>query len=165
MQSDYNKIFKYKDGWLYWKVKINSNKINIGDLAGTASIDGYITVMIDGVRRQAHLIIWEMHNSSVPNGYTVDHIDRVRYNNKIENLRLATITENRYNTDKSIRNTSGFKGVYFYKNRNKYVAQITFNKKQKLLGRFDDPRAAAICYNTAASLLHGEFACLNSIEK
>jgi hypothetical protein len=163
-EVDYNKIFIYIDGWLYWNIEIDSNKIKIGDLAGTLTHDGYIQIMLNGVRRQAHLIIWEMHNGPIPNGYTLDHIDRVKHHNKLENLRLASVTENRYNTAISSRNTSGYKGVYFDKRRNKWVAQITVNKKQMLLGRFEDPREAAICYNTAAEELHGEYACLNEIK-
>lgn len=164
VEVNYNDIFEYNEGWLFWKIEIDSNKINIGDLAGTLTSDGYVSVMYEGVRRQAHLIIWEMHNGPVPDDYFLDHIDRIKSNNKLENLRLATVSENRCNTAISVRNTSGFKGVYFDKKRNKYVAQITVNGRQFNLGRFDDPRDAALCYNTAAEDLHGEFACLNVLE-
>jgi len=94
----------------------------------------------------------------------VDHIDRDPLNNRRENLRLATASENLRNQSKHKDNTSGFKGVSFHKPMQKWQAQIAVNHKQIYLGCFDTAAAAAAAYDTAAQSLHGTFACVNDAE-
>ena len=97
-------------------------------------------------------------------GEQVDHIDRDPLNNRRENLRLATGSENMRNLVKHKDNTSGYKGVYFHKGTRKWQAKIAVNHKQIHLGLFDTPEAAAAAYDTAALVLHGTFACVNDAE-
>jgi hypothetical protein len=66
----------------------------------------------------------------------VDHIDRNKQNNRIENLKWATNSENQINTGLNITNTSGVKGVCFHKSKNKYQAYIYKNGKLTTLGRY-----------------------------
>jgi hypothetical protein len=98
--TDYNEIFEYRDGKLFWKIR-PANCIQIGDEASANSIDtdGYKVLGFKGKTLKQHRIIWEMHNGKIPEGMQIDHIDRNRPNNLIENLRLATPSENRRNND------------------------------------------------------------------
>lgn len=94
-----------------------------------------------------------------------DHIDLNLNNNRKSNLRQATKSQNAMNKNAGKNNTSGYKGVSFVKNRNKYRAYITLNQKQYFLGYYDNAIDAARAYNKAALKLHGEFARLNEIKE
>lgn len=88
----------------------------------------------------------------------VDHKDRNPLNNTKENLRLCTPTQNQYNSKRHKHNTSGFKGVDFYKQSQKWRARIKINGKSIELGLYDDIADAAEAYKEAARKYHGEFA-------
>lgn len=68
-----------------------------GDTAGWLTQGGYYRVGVNGTKVQAHVIVWEMHHGAVPEGYEVDHRDRNRANNLIDNLRVVTHTYNMHN--------------------------------------------------------------------
>lgn len=91
----------------------------------------------------------------------IDHIDRNGLNNTRKNLRRATTEQNNYNVAPTTRNTSGYKGVYPY--RNKFVACI--RKSGKLIhgGSFKTAELAALKYNELALKHFGEFAYLNKV--
>lgn len=93
----------------------------------------------------------------------VDHEDRNGLNNRRENLRLATRSQNVWNRNTNSKNTSGYKGVFWYKRSQVWKAMITVHKHQKFLGYFHDPKDAARAYNKAALEHFGEFAVLNVI--
>ena len=74
----------------------------------------------------------------VPKGMQIDHLDHDRSNNRIENLRLVTHKENGRNISKKKNNTSGITGVRWNKARQKWVAQISINKKGIYLGLYNN---------------------------
>jgi hypothetical protein len=88
----------------------------------------------------------------------IDHINRIKTDNRINNLRLVTFAQNAQN--KAIYNTksslpkSGFKGVHWVKQSNKWKASIGYNKKNYHLGLFSDPEKAFLVYQDAAKKLH-----------
>lgn len=88
----------------------------------------------------------------------VDHIDGNTLNNTRANLRVCTHAENGKNLRKPITNTSGYKGVSYYKRSGKWMAYIMIEKKLKNLGYFDTPQLAHAAYCEAAKRIHGEFA-------
>jgi hypothetical protein len=94
-----------------------------------------------------------------PADLQVDHINRDRLDNRRENLRLATRSENQANKSIGHNNTSGYKGVTF--DRGKYDARIRYYGLRIRLGRYYDPVEAAMIYDCASRLLYGEFAGLN----
>lgn len=91
----------------------------------------------------------------------VDHRDRNPLNNQKENLRVCTGTENKRNIPKRKDNTTGFRGVY--RQNGKWSAKINHNWKAHFLGYFPTKQAAALAYNKAATVFHGEFAQLNAL--
>jgi hypothetical protein len=104
-----------------------------------------------------------MFNGPIPEGYYIDHIDGNPSNNKLENLRLANQKENSRNSKKPKNNTSGYKGVHWNKEKEKWQARVMINTITKHIGYFEDLIEAAKAYNEAALKYHGEFAKLNEI--
>lgn len=96
-----------------------------------------------------------------PDDKEVDHIDLNKLNNQKYNLRIATHSQNNHNTRMQKDNTSGYKGVYFRKDRGKFQSRIMNEGKEIKLGCFKSAIDAAKVYDEAAIKLHGEFARLN----
>ena len=90
----------------------------------------------------------------------VDHIDTNPLNNRRDNLRLATTSQNAMNKGKPVTNTSGFKGAHYHKLSRVWEAAITVNGKQKHLGSFGTAEEAYEAYCKAAKQYFGEFARL-----
>lgn len=106
-----------------------------------------------------HRIVLNVTNPKIQ----VDHIDGNPLNNTRKNLRLVNNSKNAQNRNAQKNNTTGFKGVRFHKQANKYTAQIGFKGKQLYLGCFEDPKDAAKAYNKKAKELFGEYANVNKI--
>ncbi len=105
------------------------------------------------------------HRNISIEGFQVDHKDRNPLNNQFENLRKATTQQNCRNTGISTRSTTGYKGVSFNRQRNKYLAFISLDSCRISLGSFLDPVEAAKAHDVAAKRFHGEFAVLNFPEE
>lgn len=88
----------------------------------------------------------------------VDHINLDPLCNTVENLRLANGSQNQANQSRRKDNSSGFKGVYWDKRGEKWVARVCLNGKAIYLGSFDTPEEAHAAYCVAAGKYHGEFA-------
>jgi hypothetical protein len=100
-----------------------------------------------------------------PRELQVDHINRNKLDNRKNNLRICSRAENRRNTPKNKNNTSGYKGVFYHGQMDKWRAQINYKGKSIYLGLFDSKHEAAKAYNKKAKELHGEFAYLNEIKE
>lgn len=157
-----------KNGKLYWKPRSGKwfktersfktwNARYAGKEAFTASLQGYKTGSINDVSLRAHRVIWAMTYGYWPKNQ-IDHIDGDRSNNRIENLREATNQENRINTGKRSNNKSGYKGVWWSKQKNRWVSEVKKGRIRKHLGYFVCPYAAHEAYKAASEELHGEFA-------
>lgn len=107
-----------------------------------------------------HRLVLELNNVEVPNKKLVDHINRNKLDNRLENLRIVDNTGNGANRA-IIPNSVGYKGVY--KNYNKWIAQVTILNKVTHLGRFNTPEEAAQAYNEAALHHYKECAVLNML--
>ena len=116
-------MFDYKEGELYWK-QPRYRKIKVGQKAGTRKPNGYVIVCVYRHLYRAHRLIWTMFNGEIPVGKFIDHIDRDRANNRLENLRLVDNSLNLRNAKTFRTNTTGVRGVYFDKGMKKYCARI-----------------------------------------
>ena len=96
-----------------------------------------------------------------PDNMVVDHINRNPLDNRRCNLRICTHTENTRNSGLSSLNTSGFKGVYYVKEMNKYRARLRSIGESISLGYFSNPIDAAIAYDKKAIEIYGEYAFTN----
>lgn len=129
-----------------------------GKLAGHIVPLGYRRIKFSGVHVLAHRIIWLLEKGDWPPDHlVVDHIDRNPRNNKIENLRLASCSQNIYNSKLNKRSKSGFKNVKFNKRDGKWWATISANRHQRLLGRFSSKEEAVEVAKAAMRSEYGEF--------
>lgn len=129
-----------------------------GTTVGYLCKDGYIQInLLDGSQRKAHRLAWLYMTGEFPNGI-LDHIDGDRTNNKWDNLREVTYSQNSMNSRFRKNNTSGYKGVSFDKKYQKYEAYIWKQNKKTNLGYFDSPEDAHAAYAKASEIIHGEYA-------
>ena len=91
----------------------------------------------------------------------VDHKNCNGMDNRRDNLRLATRSQNNQNRRIGIRNTSGFKGVSWDNGRRKWIATIKIHGRSKRIGQFSTPETAATAYAIASARIHGEFGRLH----
>lgn len=145
-----------KTGMLAWRVA-RSGTNGIGSIAGCVNENGYRRICIHGRRFLAHRLAW-LYVHGVWPANEIDHINGVRRDNRLANLREATRSENKRNEGANTRNTSGFKGVCWNKRERKWTAEIVVNGKRSFLGLFSTPKAAHVAYCAAAKRLHGKFA-------
>lgn len=110
-----------------------------------------------------HQAIIQLSGQIVQPGEEIDHKDGDGLNNLDDNLRICTHVQNSHNQGKHKNNTSGLKGVSWYKKINKWESYIGYNGRQEHLGYFNTKEDAARAYNVVAAKYFGEFAVLNEI--
>lgn len=159
-------LFDYKDGFLYWKIR-PANCVQIGDKAFSYSKrrsgDKYCTIIY--YKNYLHSrIVFLWHKGYLPK--MVDHKNRITLDDRIENLRETTSSQNMYNKTSHKNSTSQYLGVYKRGNSWRATIRVTIdNKPLKLnLGTFNIEKEAALAYNKEASKYHKEFANLNIID-
>jgi hypothetical protein len=156
----YSDLFFYKDGHLFWKIK----RRGLVHTRPVGSLNkNYKWIKSDLLPKQmgVHRVIWEMHNGPIPNGFVIDHIDRNTLNNSIENLRLATKSQNSMNAKgKAGKNSNLPKNVHVdwvYKGKIRYRAQVVANGKMHRLGNFINIADAELAAKELVKLHHGKF--------
>lgn len=141
--EDYERVNQYN-----WNVSITNNT----NYVQRASQRDPITKK----QKTIHLHSFILGNKP---GFIIDHKDRNGLNNQKYNLRFATYSENNKNSKSC--GSSNYLGVCWYNARNKWIAHITINGKNKYLGVFKNEIDAAKVYDNAAKIHHKEFANLN----
>lgn len=163
-------------GNLLWKKRLPSesqsqlganifNSIYEGKVAGSIMKIGYVGVSISvnkkSVPSYAHRIIWEMHNGPIPEGMVMDHINRVKTDNRIENLRMCTESENNRNKAPRPNTVSGYPGVSkrtdARRTHKKWRARIVVGGKELTVGTFRTPEEAWEARCEAVRAHYGEF--------
>lgn len=130
--------------------------------AGSLDERGYIRIGYKGKGYWAHRLAWLYVNGEFPPN-DIDHINRNKSDNRMDNLRLATRNMNNGNSGIWRTNTSGYRGVSFDKNSNKFECYIWKKDRKHHLGYFVDPAEAAKRYNDEALSYFGEYATLNKV--
>lgn len=127
----------------------------LGDFPWCIDGKGYVQ---SGKRGKLHKLIM-----NAPPELVVDHVDGNKLDNRRQNLRVCTSSQNTFNQCVRANNTSGYKGVHWKKQNKIWVAYIHKNNQRIHLGHFGTAELAAEAYNEAAIKYHGEFARLNKI--
>ena len=154
---DWHEVFGYDraTGKLYWKIR-PSHVVKPGDEAGSVGTEGYVDVGFAGRLYKAHRIIWDMINPDdklTPN-HQIDHINHIRTDNRIENLRKVHHCDNAKNKSMRVDNTSGVAGVYYDRTNRKWRARIRASGTTICLGRYDSLEEAA-CARQKAEEIYG----------
>lgn len=154
-QDEALKVFNYSNGKLYWKIK-SSYRLNIGDEAGYLKSSGYVAIAYAGKVYRAHRLIYLMFNGVIPK--TLDHINGNRSDNRIENLREATDSQNQHNRKVNSKNPTKCKNVRWIARIKRYWVALNVNKQCISLGYFKDLELADLVAQEARNKYHGQFA-------
>jgi len=139
-------------GRFYW-LNPKSNALKSGQIAGRVTDNGYRQIMVDGIRYQGHRLVWLWHYGCFPEN-EIDHINGLRDDNRIENLRAATKAENQQNIGSARRHSkTGLLGASYHAG-NRWRAQIRVDGKKYYLGLFSSPEAAHGAYLKAKAEMH-----------
>jgi hypothetical protein len=141
--------FNTENDFKAWNNRLSGKK------AGYVDKRGYLFIRINYFLYSAHRLAWLYVYGSFPK--MIDHINGNRQDNRIENLRECTDSQNQGNSKRSKNNTTGYKGVSLHKGTGKYTAEITYNNKKIYLGLFLTPEEAHDTYCKKASELFEEF--------
>ena len=140
------RLFTYdrESGVLYWRIR-DRNTIRHKYVAGSSRGNrvGYRQVGIKGKVYLEHRIIMVLCFGHIPENAEIDHINHMRDDNRLANLRFVARSENRKNQSVSSKSTTGVTGVHFSKARKKYVAQIKVDQKIIFLGNYNTLEEAA----------------------
>lgn len=129
-------------------------RIPAGSIAGTSNKkNGYREIWVDGRLYKAHRLAWLYMTCEWPKE-EIDHINRIRDDNRFSNLRECSSAENMQNKNLYRSNTSGIAGVHWRKNCGKWQARIGVKGKRISLGHFDSPIEASNIYAEAKRKYH-----------
>lgn len=152
--------FEYReDGNLIWRKSNFNKRFRLGTIAGCKLKDGYMRIRIFGENYIHHRVVFLYHKGYFPK--FIDHINGIRHDNRIENLRECTRSQNSYNMPSRIGSTSKYKGVHKNRRYISWSATIVKDGIRTRLGLFKTEEEAAKAYDKRAKELHGEFARLN----
>lgn len=153
-------LFEYDGADLIRKVQC---KKGLPGPCRTTCVAGYYRTQVDGISYKVHRLIWTLVRGPIPAGMFIDHINGIRTDNRIENLRLVSPRENQFNRRKRKGGLSAFKGVTYCAEVRKYRATIQKDYKALSIGFFETELEAALAYNAKAAEMFGEHACLNEV--
>ena len=131
--------------------------------SGTATDRGYRTFYINGKAVRAHRLIAMAFLPEYSEHLSVDHINGIKHDNRLENLRMATASENNMGSRK-ITGLSRYRGVYLNKKTGRWVAQARKNHKKYTMGSFVTEEEAATAYNKKIKTLGFPKEALNTIQ-
>jgi len=137
--------------------RIGRSGARVGVVAGSLERTGYRRIWLDGRRYLAHRLAWFYVYGRWP-AEQIDHIDGDKLNNRIANLREATMQQNNRNKRVQSNNSSGYKGASWDGHLGKWRAYIYVSRRRIYLGLYPSAAEAHRAYCEAAMRHHGEFA-------
>lgn len=132
--------------------------MRFGRRAGALHKFGYRQIMLDGRSYKEHRVAWLYVHGRWPS-QQIDHINHVRDDNRIANLREASVAQNLANSIVRSDNKSGLKGVRYDRRCKRYCARIFENGKFRHIGCYKTAEEANAAYFAAARERYGDFAC------
>jgi hypothetical protein len=140
----------------FYRLK-SARSVKAGDEAGCLNPSTqYWIIRVGGRSYRRGRLAWLYMTGRWPIAQ-IDHINGVKTDDRIENLREATNSQNALNKRRTRQNTSGFKGVTWHKRTRRWHAQINIGGKNKYIGSFRSPEEAHDAYWRAAQDGHGAF--------
>lgn len=136
-------------GSIKWKVTLSNRGVAGSEAGQLHKTYNYRMIRVDKRMYRAHRVAWALHHGVWPSD-TLDHINGIRTDNRLCNLREATMAEQAQNRKRHPRN--GLPGAH--RNRNRWAAHIQVNYKQIHLGSFDTAEEAHACYLAAKTKYH-----------
>lgn len=121
-------------GIFIWKLRAAA-AITVGQIAGCQRPDGYLAITLSGKQYLSHFLAWNYVHGD-PGELEIDHINRIRSDNRIENLRLLNRSQNCMNVGMKKSNKSGVAGVFFHKQSQRWEFCARVNGSNKTIGRF-----------------------------
>ncbi len=153
-QSVVKKLFHYDPvTGIVTRLVRTAQRHQVGEAVGSSGARGYLQTTVGSRKYMLHRLIWLWVYGAWPVA-DIDHKNRIRNDNRLDNLRAATRSENNHNTGISQANSSGYQGVTWDKSRCRWVANIRAHGKQRHLGRFQTPQAASEAYQAAKRVYH-----------
>lgn len=138
------------------KAKANFSGRQAGSVIGSQTWQGYYAFSLFGKKCFAHRLAWLLHYGEWPS-QPIDHINGIKTDNSIRNLRLCSLSQNQFNKPTQKNNTTGVKGVYWNKRDKRYVASVQFNGKKYSAGHHKDIDSAKEAVMKLREKLAGEF--------
>ena len=159
-----NHLLSYdKDtGVLRWKAQ-GSGGVKAGDALRSKDRDGYLYTTIKRRFCRAHRLAWLLTHGSMPVGQ-IDHINGIRDDNRLVNLRLASPGENSRNRARQRTSSAPYKGITQIPQTGRWQAQIKMQGRTIYLGQHDTAEAAHLAYCDASKRLHGAFSNTGTVE-
>ncbi|HHA1244211.1 TPA: HNH endonuclease [Enterobacter roggenkampii] len=136
--------------------KVNFSGRQAGSVIGSQTWQGYYAFSLFGKKCFAHRLAWLLHYGEWPS-QPIDHINGIKTDNSIINLRLCSLSQNQFNKPTQKNNTTGVKGVYWNKRDKRYVASVQFNGKKYSAGHHKDIESAKEAVMKLREKLAGEF--------
>jgi hypothetical protein len=159
--AELHALMRYEDGKLIWRERGNGkfdNQFAYKEAGCKKRSDGYSIVAWNKSGILVHRVVWTMFNRQLEKGEDIDHINGNRADNRIENLRLCSRTENLRNAQKRKDNQSGFKNVNWNALTNSWRVKFAVDGKSKCFGLYLDKDEAVEVSKIVRRCLHGQFA-------
>ena len=136
-------VFEYVDGILLWKIR-PANCVRVGDRAGSLTDQGYRQINYKKKLYQEHRLVFSMFNGPLQKSLEVDHINGIRDDNRLENLRAVSRRVNQQN--KAVHRSGNLVGASFNKEKNLWESRIQVNKRSNFIGYFKSEQQANAAY-------------------
>lgn len=156
-QETLRELFSYEPETGLFKRLVGRKGVSAGAIAGTKTLNGYISIGIGKHKYYAHRLAWLWHHGVMPD-FLIDHANGDKSDNRIDNLREADKSKNASNSRFHAKNKSGHKNVCWHKSMKKWHVQIRAAGKKYNLGFYSSLDEAAEVARSARSELHKEFA-------
>lgn len=135
------------------KILVDDTQAHLAQYPWKLDTSGYPRTQIEGKTVYLHRLI-----CPADKGYEVDHINHNKLDNTAANLRVCTGADNKHNAPLQRNNSSGYKGVSWDKQRNKWRAQLKLDNRKIYIGLYPSPEEAAGAYYSKALELFGDYA-------
>ena len=146
--------FAYEQDGFFVLIKKQYVGSRVGEKVGWLQTNGYWRISIKGKSYQAHRLVWLWHHKKMPQ-YDIDHVNGIKSDNRIENLRDVLHRHNTQNCRQARRNNlSGYLGVSSSLRKNKFAALLWANNKTNVLGYYDTAEQAHEAYLNAKRVEH-----------